>query len=77
MESCDCDRTSIHDCVCPECRIRYLEYKLEVAREGLVVLNGLLWYDTVPDGEKEKIVKILTENGCRVDMGWDQGWDDE
>ena len=23
METCDCDRTVIHDCVCPECKDRY------------------------------------------------------
>lgn len=25
MESCDCDKTSIHDCICPECHQRYLD----------------------------------------------------
>ena len=24
LETCDCDRTVIHDCVCPQCRERYL-----------------------------------------------------
>jgi hypothetical protein len=23
-ESCDCDRSVIHDCVCPQCRERYI-----------------------------------------------------
>lgn len=24
-KSCDCDRTVIHDCVCPQCRKRFIE----------------------------------------------------
>lgn len=27
-ESCACDHTSIHDCVCPYCRIRFLEARV-------------------------------------------------
>ena len=23
-ETCDCDRTTIHDCTCPHCRLRFL-----------------------------------------------------
>lgn len=71
MESCDCDRASIHDCICPQCRIRFLEHKLEEAKKALLLLNDFLWYETVPDGYKELIVKKLTENDCRVDDGWD------
>ena len=28
LESCDCDRTNIHDCVCPTCRIRFLNARI-------------------------------------------------
>lgn len=24
LESCDCDRSSLHDCVCPQCHARYI-----------------------------------------------------
>lgn len=24
LESCDCDRSSLHDCICPQCHARYI-----------------------------------------------------
>ena len=43
-ESCDCDHTSIHDCVCTYCRVRYLESRVAELAEGLhLALDRLKW----------------------------------
>jgi len=46
LETCDCDKTVLHDGICPFCKLRYLEnenkhLKEELATEKMIVTDLL------------------------------------
>ena len=49
-----------------------LKKDLELARGTLLLLNDFLWYETVPVGYKELIIKKLKENNVAVSKGWEE-----
>ena len=71
-ESCDCDRTSIHDCVCPECRNRFLAALLVSAQEQIALLmdesNGYRARVAELEAENTELKRKLKPVGC---------WDDD
>ena len=70
-ESCDCDRTSIHDCVCPECRIRFLEARvaeLQSQRDQALSMLGAIITSTggiyhIPDHMLQVGYEFKSERG--------------
>lgn len=35
LETCSCDKTSLHDCICPFCRLRYLEHENKCLKDEI------------------------------------------
>ena len=40
LETCDCDRSSVHDCVCPQCRARFLSTQQPHAPDAATAPRG-------------------------------------